>query len=341
MLRLPNNVGRSTLAAVLLSGTALLCSAQAKPAVKGGMNAELTVSSLEPSVAFYQDVLGLSPPVARFSATLPGVGQLTGTVTGAVRLARMPVPGVSWTVELVETTGVERRPLNARRQDIGASGLILYVRDLDVTLAAAKKAEAPIVTTGGAPVSIGRKGSRSRAIVIKDPDSFFIEVRQMDPLPATKAPATSNVIGAAMTVSIDDTNATARYWKEFLDFDVKPGTFTKDKLQLALYGTPRAQIRKTIATYPGSDVTFEFLEFKGTDRKPLNAKTQDPGSGAYALVCNDIDALTARLKSTNQTKILTIGGGPLNQGARKAMFVQNLDGFVLEAIQPIEQPAKK
>ena len=138
VLRLPNNVGRSTLAAVLLSGTALLCSAQAKPAVKGGMNAELTVSSLEPSVAFYQDVLGLSPPVARFSATLPGVGQLTGTVTGGVRLARMPVPGVSWTVELVETTGVERRPLNARRQDIGASGLILYVRDLDVTLGGEK-----------------------------------------------------------------------------------------------------------------------------------------------------------------------------------------------------------
>jgi len=205
--RLSNSVGRSTLAAVLLSGTALLCSAQAKPAVKGGMNAELTVSRLEPSVAFYQDVLGLSPPVARFSATLPGVGQLTGTVTGGVRLARMPVPGVSWTVELVETTGVERRPLNARRQDIGASGLILYVRDLDLTLVAAQKAEAPIVTTGGAPVSIGPKGSKSRAIVIKDPDSFFIEVRQLDPLPATKAPATSNVIGAAMTVSIDDTNA--------------------------------------------------------------------------------------------------------------------------------------
>src|SRR5205807_2871574 len=70
---------------------ALTCSAQTKTPVRGGMNAELTVLSLEPSIAFYQNVLGLEAPIARFSPALPGVGQLTGTITGGIRLARMPV----------------------------------------------------------------------------------------------------------------------------------------------------------------------------------------------------------------------------------------------------------
>jgi len=225
------------------------------------MNAEFTVSNQEKSIAFYHDVLGLDAPTARISPPLPAVGQLTGTITGAAHVARLPIPGASWPVEIVETTGVERKPVGARRQDIGAAGLILYVRDLDVTLAALKKAGAPIITSGGAPVKIA--GTKGRAILAQAPDGFFIEVRQTDPLPETTAPASSNLIGARMSLSIEDTEKTARYWKDILDFDVMPDvSFTKDKLEQRLQGTPNAQIRKTIARYPGADMIFEFLEFR-------------------------------------------------------------------------------
>jgi catechol 2,3-dioxygenase-like lactoylglutathione lyase family enzyme len=315
-----------------------ICRAQPERVVTGGMNAEFTVANQESSIAFYRDVLGLEAPAARINPALPAVGQLTGTITGAAHVARLPIPGASWTMEIVETTGVERKPVAARRQDIGATGLILYVRDLDVALAALEKAGAPIVTTSGAPVNIGANGSKARAIVAKDPNNFFIEVRRMDPLPKTTAPPAANVIGARISISVEDTEATARYWKEFLDFDVKPeASFSKDKTILDLYGTPGARVRKTIATYPGSDVVFEFLEFRDIDRTALRPRTQDPGSGAFAITCRDMDTLVKRLKSTRQTKILTVGEVPMNQGARIAMFFQDLNGFILEAIQRVEK----
>ncbi len=219
--------------------------------------------------------------------------------------------------------------------------MILYVRDLDVTLDALKKAGAPILTSGGMPVKMPGP-NKGRAILAQDPDGFFIELRQTDPLPKTTAPATSNLIGARMSLTIEDTEKTARYWKDVLDFDVKPAaSFTKDKVELRLNGTPNAQIRKTIAIYPGSDVTFEFLEFRGIDRKALAPHTQDPGSGAFALSCGDMAGFVKRLKADGETKILTVGNDAMNQGARIAMFFQDFNGFIFESIQRLENPAAK
>jgi catechol 2,3-dioxygenase-like lactoylglutathione lyase family enzyme len=318
-------------------------SSSAPRVVTGGMNAEFTVSSQENSIRFYQDVLGLYAPAARVNPALPGVGQLTGTITGAAHVARMPIPGASWVMEIVETTGVDRKPVAARRQDVGAAGLILYVRDLDLALAKLKASGAAIVSMGGVPVNIGGNNSKSRAILAKDIDgSFFIEMRQMDPPPQTSAPAGSNVIGARMALTIADREKTVRYWSKLLDFDVTAdASFTQDKNQLALQGTPGAQVRKTIATYPGTDVVFEFLEFKNIDRKELRPRTQDPGSGAFAITCRDMAALVRRLKDDGQTKILTVGNDALNQGARVAMFFQEPNGFILEAIQRIENASGK
>jgi hypothetical protein len=52
-------------------------------------------------------------------------------------------------------------------------------------------------------------------------------------------------------------------------------------------------------------------------------------------------ALVRRLKDDGQTKILTVGNDALNQGARVAMFFQEPNGFILEAIQRIENASGK
>ena len=323
---------------VVITISACICHAQQRArVVTGGMNAEFTVSDQEHSIAFYRDALGLGEPIARVNPALPGVGQLTGTITGAAHVARLPIPGASWTMEIVETTGVERKPVAGRRQDIGASGLILYVRDIDRTIATLKNSGATFVTVGGRAIHVQRKNAGYRAIVARDPNDFFIEVRQMDQLPATTAPASSNVVGAAISISVENTDKTARYWREILDFDVDTSaSFSREKSELALQGTPGAEIRTSIAAYPGSDVVFELLEFKGIDRAALHPHTQDPGSGAFALTCGDMSSLVSRLRSNPEGKILTVGNNALNQGARIAMFFQDLNGFVFEAIQRVD-----
>jgi catechol 2,3-dioxygenase-like lactoylglutathione lyase family enzyme len=326
---------------LIFPASLLPCNAQTpgERVITGGMNAEFTVADQESSIAFYQNVLGLGAPIARVNPPAAAVGQLTGTVTGAAHVARMPIPGASWTMEIVETTGVERKPVAARRQDIGASGLILYVRDLNAALAALKKANATIVTTSGQAVHLK---AGYRAIMTKDPNGFFVELRQTDQPRETTASASGNVIGAAISISIENTEKTARYWHEVLDFDVNSASeFIRDKKELALLGTPGAKVRKSTATYPGSDVAFEFLEFEGVDRKALHPHTQDPGSGAFAITSRDMAAFVKRVKSNPEGKILTVGDDALNQGARIAMFMQEPNGFILEVIQPLNRSKKE
>jgi hypothetical protein len=229
----------------------------------------------------------------------------------------------------------------------------LYVRNLDASVAAVKKAGGQIVSTRGVPVRIDK--GKSRGILAKDPDGLFLEFRQMDPLPATTAPASSNVIGAAVGISIEDTDKTARYWRDYLGFEVKSEGFTKDSSELALHGTPGAQVRKSIAKiqpagkfdYPGRDLVFEFLEFKNIERKALSPRYQDPGSGGFVLRLKTGDSgirgkemadFVKLMKTSNETKILTAGGNALDQKRRFAMFFQDLNGFILEATQSVSNP---
>jgi hypothetical protein len=316
---------------------------------------EWQVGNLEKAVAFYHEV-GLDVPpgwTGKIAAPSPANQDLCGVPGGLWRIVGLPIAGSSWGMQLVETTGVPRNPVNASRQDIGATGLILYVRNLDASLAALKKVGAEIVTAGKSPVRIGK--GKSRGILARDPDGLFVEFRQMDPLPARSAPSSSNVIGAAVSISIEDTDKTARYWRDLLGFEVNSAAFSKEKSELALQGTPGAQVRKSIAKiapdgkfdYPGADLIFEFLEFKNVARKKLSPRYQDPGSGGFVLRLKTRDSgvrgkemadFVALMKTSSETRILTAGGNALDQQRRFAMFFRDLNGFILEATQSTPAP---
>ena len=315
---------------------------------------EWQIGNMEKAVAFYHEI-GLDLPpgwTGKIASPSTSNRELCGVPEGLWRIVGLPIAGSSWGMQLVETTGVDRKPLKANRQDVGATGLILYVRDIDLSIAALKKAGGQVVSIGKSPVRIGK----NRAILAQDPDGLFVEFRQTDPLPSTSAPPSSNVVGAAVSISIEDTNKTAKYWRELLGFEVNSGTFSKDKSELALQGTPGAQVRKSVAKiapggkfdYPGADLVFEFLEFKNVARKQLSPRYQDPGSGGFVLRLKtgnpgvrgkEMADFVALMKTSNETRILTAGGKALDQKRRFAMFFQDLNGFVMEATQSTPEPA--
>src|SRR5439155_123594 len=66
-------------------------------------------------------------------------------------------------------------------QDPGAPMMKMLVRDLDTVVANAKKANAPIVTKGGAPVTAPTPIGSARAIIMRDPDGYFVEAIQATP----------------------------------------------------------------------------------------------------------------------------------------------------------------
>ena len=151
---------------------------QAKPQIRSLSHAIHAVEDLDTTLTFYRDVFGLKGTPQDFPN--PAVPQLTNAPGVTLRLSMMRLPG-SMLFELTHFKGLERKPGRAAYTDPGAGSIVLYVRNLDEAVANAKKANAPIVTTGGEPVEVNTAKGKARSIVLRDPDGFFVQVVQETP----------------------------------------------------------------------------------------------------------------------------------------------------------------
>ena len=182
------------------------------------------VADLEKTYAFYH-ALGLELDGAkelRKAAPLPDLIRTLVDVPAGTnfRNAMLTIPGANFALEVTEFTHLQLHPGRPRAFDPGASLLILTVRDIDAALAAAKKAGAAVVTEGGASLGIGPNNA-TRAIFVRDPDSFYVEFIQPNPLPATSAPAGTNVIGARFGSVVADAEKAAQFYRD--RFGLEPG----------------------------------------------------------------------------------------------------------------------
>src|SRR5262249_44965112 len=152
----------------------LVALAQSKPTgqTKALSHAIHAVEDLDTTLAFYRDVFGLNGTAQDFAN--PAVPLLTNAPGVTLRLSMMSLPGVRY--ELTHFKGLERKAARAAYTDPGAASLVFYVRDIDAAVANAKKANAPIVTTGGVPVELAGFRGKIRSIVIRDPDGFFLQL---------------------------------------------------------------------------------------------------------------------------------------------------------------------
>ena len=75
---------------------------------------------------------------------------------------------------LIEFKNIERKALSGRTQDPGTAILQLRVSDVAALTAKMKAAGAKVVTTGGAPVSIGNL----KIALVRDPNNLLLELMQ-------------------------------------------------------------------------------------------------------------------------------------------------------------------
>ena len=102
---------------------------------------------------------------------------------------------------------------------------------------------------------------------------------------------------------------------------------------------PGARTRYVVLKVPGSTMGVELIEYDGIDRKPVSPRFQDPGAANLTVSVRDIDATLGRLKRAG-ARVITAGGAPVAIGGRsRNVFLQDLDGFVIELGQPTEPPA--
>lgn len=301
-----------------------------------------SVADLDKTVAFYRDGLRLplvgpnGKPVTELPKPEPlneDLSKFTDTHGAKFRNAILSVPGAGFTFELTEFTGVPRKQSIPRMQDPGAETLVLNVRDVDAALAGVKKYGGSVLSIGGEPMKIGGENSKSRSVFVRDPDGFMLEIAAIKPLPKTTAPASSNVVGGRIGITIKDTDQTMKFYHDVLGFETKPAApdFQTNPTIATLIDAKGAHWRISSAKVPGSPVNFELLEFKDVKRKPFDPRVPDTGSPAVSIHVKDVEA-TMKAVAASGGSIVTRGGEPVKLGPAMGVFVRDPNGLLLELI---------
>jgi catechol 2,3-dioxygenase-like lactoylglutathione lyase family enzyme len=265
------------------------------------------VENMDRSLAFYHDVFGMNVPELPASGSRPynspnprlfAMFDIPGS---RERHQSARVEGISTGVEPMEIQDIEHKTIRLRVQDPGTATLVLVVRDLDAALARVKQANIPVVTQGGTPVKFS---DGSRAVLIRDVDDRFIELRQPASLPATKAPATSNIVEIRVSIAVNDMDRTKTVYRDVLGFKVEGETaLAADPAMQALTGLPALQVRRSRVQSNGSALWIEFVEYKGVDRTPLRMRIQDRGAARLQLRTQNIGAMVKAVKDAGLTVV--------------------------------------
>jgi catechol 2,3-dioxygenase-like lactoylglutathione lyase family enzyme len=243
----------------------------------------------------------------------------------------MRLPG-AMLFELTNFKGLERKAARAAYTDPGAASIVLYVRDLDAALANAKKANAPIVTTGGVPVEIATAKGKARSILLRDPDGFFVQVIQETPAPG--APE-GNVHRVSLAYTMENAESTARFYNGMMGLELAgPSAFSKDPALLKLIGAPEGtEFRKLTGVIPGPPAYVEFTEFRGVPRSKFHLRVRDPGAPAMAIQVINLNGMVSQMKAAGinlisaNGQIVDFGNGTHN------IFVEDPNGMNIELFE--------
>lgn len=308
--------------------TLILAATAASAQTKSLSHAIHAVEDLDTTLAFYKNVFGLAANPQDFAN--PAVPLLTNAPGVTLRLSMMSLPG-NMRFELTHFKGLERKPAQAKYTDPGAASIVFYVRDIDAALANAKKANAPIVTTGGAPVEITTAKGKTRSVILRDPDGFFVQLIQEE----APAGAAGIVHRVSLAYTMESADATRAFYTGKLGIELTGSTaYSKDPAMLKLYGAPAGtEFRKLTGVIPGPPATVEFTEFRGVPRSKLVMRVRDPGAPALCIQVNELAPTIAQMKSagvpiiSTNAEIVDFGGGT------HTIFVQDPNGMNLEVFE--------
>jgi len=304
-------------------------------------------------IHFYADLIGLglvgprdaprpfmvSHPLAQFAELGEGDQNAYDSVS---RVALLPIPGTAsaaggpqMTIEAIEIKGIKAHTYNPPMSDPGATYLKLIVTDLDKTLAALKSERVPVISAGGSPVELaGWPGinGKIRAVFVRDPDGYPVELMHITPAPESTSAAGSRVLGARVAVVVDNLDATCRLYQSLVGPDFKfwlSPTLQGDKAYETLTHTP-GQFRLAMAMVPGSPVVMEFVEYKNHNKQFKRDYIQDPGTAHFLFMAKDDDVIMPRVKAAN-VHTLSKSNAPVFIGpTTRSFFVPDPQGFWLE-----------
>jgi len=311
------------------------------------------IAEVEPIIHFYHDLIGLE---LRGTRDQPrpfgknrGLQEVASLVQGAPdpyqqvsRVALLPIPGTAaapggpeMTIEAIEIQGIDKRAFHPELTDPGASYLKLIVTDLDKTLSLLKGERFPVITAGGEPVELpGWPGisGKIRAVFVRDPDGYPVELMEVTPAPATTAAPGSQVLAARVTIVVDDLEKTCRLYQSLVGPDFKfwvNPSLMGDKPYKNLTGIS-SQFRLAEAMVPGSPVVMELIEYKNHTKRFQRPHFQDPSAAHFLFMSKDDDVMIARVKAANLHTTSPSNAPVFIAPTTRMFFVTDPQGFWLE-----------
>lgn len=286
------------------------------------------VDDLDTTLAFYREVFGIDGRGQDFAN--PAVPLLTNAPGVTLRMAMVGLPGGT-RFEFTHFKGLERAAGQARYTDPGAASLVLNVRDIDMLVAAARRAGASFVTTGGEPVEIATASGSARSIVFRDPDGFFIQLIEQ---PAPAGAAEGNIHGVSLAYTMEDASATRAFYTGMLGVDLAgSGGFAKNAALARLFGAPEdVELRQLTGTLPpGTQISF--TEFRGVPRTKFHLRVRDPGAPALAIQVENIEGMLGQMKAAG-VNVISADGELVDFGnGIHNIFVEDPNGMNIELFE--------
>ena len=319
------------------------------PAARGLYNWVHTTGDAERAFEFYRDVLGVelapSPFVPAAANARPEgirpvaqagsdalVWDLTNTHGSRFRTVFMRAANTPFGLELSEFFDIPREARAANPWDPGASRLIFAVRDLDAVIIALAERSAPIVTLGGTPVDT-RAG---RAVLVRDPDGYLIELRQASREAVARARAPGPVIETSIGLTVADINTALSFYRDLLRFDVR-GSERAGAGELRLNGLGDGALAQTSMSIPRVGVNVVLSEFEvpaGVPAaRPYRWKIEDVGAPQFQLEVTGLDVLLERTTAAGY-RFLSVGGKPIQRPFGRFVFAIDADGVLVEYVEP-------
>jgi catechol 2,3-dioxygenase-like lactoylglutathione lyase family enzyme len=140
----------------------------------------ITIGDTDKTMHLYRDLLGFQPTVGAFTRD-KAFAALTGLETAQIRVTSARIPGEPrLMLEFIEFKGVDRKPLNTRIYDPGATRLMFMVRNMDSAVDKFKSVGGTVVSADGTPVNLGPGGPY---LIVRDLNNFFVILRERPPQP--------------------------------------------------------------------------------------------------------------------------------------------------------------
>jgi catechol 2,3-dioxygenase-like lactoylglutathione lyase family enzyme len=319
--------------------------------VRGLYNWIHSTGDAERSFSFYRDVFGIalarSPFAGAASANAqpepirpvsqagsdPLVWALTNTHGSRFRTVFMRAANTPFGLELSEFFDVPRSERHANSWDPGASKLIFTVRDLSAVVARLTMRRTPVVTIGGVALNT----PNGRAILVRDPDGYLVEVRQASSAAVTAAKASGDVIETAIWISVARRERALAFYEKSLGFQIR-ATQTANDAELRVNGLSKGQLTQTMMSIPGIEATVVLAEFAlpataNPAAMPFEWRVQDVGSPQFQLEVAGLDRLLERTARAGY-RFLSVGGRPIQRPFGRFVFAIDPDGILVEYVEP-------